>query len=73
MNILQPNETADKFDQVYDIHIAINHLNKAFQDVMSDAERQSTDEYMTKFKVRMSCKQYIKNKPIEWGFKQRCQ
>ena len=73
MNILQPNETADKFDQVYDIHIAINHLNKAFQDVMSDTERQSTDEYMTKFKVRMSCKQYMKNKPIEWGFKQRCQ
>ena len=36
---------------------------------MSDAESQSIYKHMAKFKVRMSCKQYIKNKPIKWGFK----
>ena len=29
----------------------INHLNKAFQDAMSDAEKQSIDEHMTNSKV----------------------
>ena len=47
----------------------MNHLNKAFQDAMSDAEKQSIDEHMTKFNGRMSCKRYMKNKPIKWGFK----
>ena len=39
---------------------------------MSDADRQSIDEHMTKFKGRNSCKPYIKNKPIKWGFKWWC-
>ena len=78
MNILQnlyftDNQTADKFDKAYKTRIVINHLNKAFQDVMSDAEKHSVDEYMTKFKGRMSCKQYMKNKPIKWAFKWWCQ
>ena len=50
----------------------INHLNEAFQNAMSDAKRQSIDEHMTKFKCRMSCKQYMKNKPIKLGFKWWC-
>ena len=77
MNILQnlhftDNQTADKSDKVYMVRIVINHLNKAFQDAMSDAERQSIDENMTKIKGRMSCKQYMKNKPIKLGFKWWC-
>ena len=77
MNILQnlhftDNQTADKSDKAYKMRIVINHLNKAFQDAISDAERQSVDEYMTKFKGRMSCKQYMKNNPIKWGFKWWC-
>ena len=59
MNILQSlhvtdNQTADKSDKAYKMRIAINHLNKAFQDAMSDAERQSIDEHMAKFNGRMS-------------------
>ena len=78
MNILQnlhftDNQIANKSDKAYKMHIVINHLNKAFQDVMSDAERQSNDEHRTKFKGRMSCKQCMKNKPIKWGFKWWCQ
>ena len=77
MNILQnlhftDNQTADKSDKAYKMRIVINHLNKAFQDAISDAERQSVDEYMTKFKGGMSCKQYMKNNPIKWSFKWWC-
>ena len=74
MNILQnlhftDNQTADKSDKAYKMRIVINYLNKAFQDAMSDAERQSIEKYMTKFKSRISRKQYRKNKPIKWVLK----
>ena len=64
------NQTADKSGKAYKIRIAINHINKAFQDAMSDVKRQAIDELMTKFNGRLSCKQYIKpSKSIKWGFK----
>ena len=66
------NNTSDTSDKGYKLRTVINHLNKAFQAAMSDADRQSIDEHMTKFKGRNSCKQYIKNKPIKWGFKWWC-
>ena len=53
-------QTADKSGKAYKIRIATKHKNKAFQDAMSDVERQSIDELMTKFNGRLSCKQYIK-------------
>ena len=36
---------------------------------MSDDSEQTIDEHMVKFKGRSSMKQYVKNKPIKWGFK----
>ena len=66
------NNTSNTSDKGYKLRTVINHLNKAFQAAMSDADRQSIDEHMTKFKGRNSCKQYIKNKPIKWGFKWWC-
>ena len=66
------NQTADKFDKAYEIRVVIRHLNKAFQAVISDAERQSVNEHMTKFEGQMSCKQCMKNKPTKWGFKWWC-
>ena len=73
VNIIQnfhfnDNETSEKSDNVYKMRNVINHLNEAFQKVIFDAKRQSIDENLTKCKVRMLCKQYIKNKPIKWGF-----
>ena len=50
----------------------INHLNATFKAAVSDSDKQSIDEHMTKFKGHHSCKQYIKNKPIKWGFKWLC-
>ena len=77
VNILQSlhfngNETADKSDKAYKMSNVINHLNEAFQNAMPDAKRQSIDEHLTKFEGRMSCKQYMKNKTIKWGFKWWC-
>ena len=42
------------------MRFVINNLNNAFQDVISDSEKQSTDEHMTKLKGRMSCTQHMK-------------
>ena len=55
INILQnlhftDNQTADKSDKACKMHIVINHINNAFQDAMSAAERQSIDEHMIQLK-----------------------
>ena len=47
----------------------INHLNLKFSEVLSNDSEQSIDEHMVKFKGRSGMKQYIKSKPVKWGFK----
>ena len=47
----------------------IDHFNKVFPEAMSDDSKQTIEEHMVKFKGRSSMKQYVKNKPIKWGFK----
>ena len=74
MNILRnlhfpDNQTADKSDKPYNVLTVINHLNKVFEDVISDSKRQLFDEHITQFKGQMFCKQYMKNKPIKWDLK----
>ena len=72
MHILRftDNQTADKSGKAHKKRIVINQINKAFQDPMSDVERQSIDEHMTKSNGWMSCKWYIKaSKSIKWDFK----
>ena len=63
------NDTAGKVDKGNKVRPLINHFNKAFQSAMSNSSIQSIDEHMIKFKGRSSMKQYIKSKPIKWGFK----
>ena len=63
------NNNDDKTDKSYKIHPVIEHLNKVFTERLSNSPFQSVDEHMCKFKGRLSMKQYIKNKPIKWGFK----
>ena len=48
---------------------ADKHLNKVFAESLSNSLFQSVYEHMCRFKGRSSMKQYIKNKPIKWGFK----
>ena len=49
----------------FKIRPIIDHLNSAFKEAMSDADEQSIDEHMIKFKGKSSMKQYIKSKPIK--------
>jgi Transposase IS4 len=51
------------------IRPAIEHLNAAFQKDRTPAECQSVDEKMVKFKGYNIMRQYVKGKPVEWGFK----
>ena len=62
----------DKSDRGYKIRPIINHLNTAFRSAVSDGKSQAIDEHMTKFKGKHSARQYLKNKPIKWGFKWWC-
>ena len=73
-NILQNlhfsnNNTADKTDKANKVRPLINHFKDALLDAYSNVCEQSIDEHMTKFKGRSSMKQYLKLKPIKWGFK----
>ena len=62
----------DKSDRGYKIRPIINRLNTAFRSAVSDGKSQAIDEHMTKFKGKHSARQYLKNKPIKWGFKWWC-
>ena len=59
----------NKTDKSYQIRPVIDHLNKVFAESLSNSPFKSVDEHIYKFKGRSSMKQYIKNKPIKWGFK----
>ena len=63
------NSKQDQTDKGYKIRPIIDHLNKSFQESYSNEPKQSIDEHMTKFKGRSSMRQYLKIKPIKWGFK----
>ena len=47
----------------------VDYLCKRFRCVYTPGKHLSVDETMIKFKGRLSCKQYIKIKPIKWGIK----
>lgn len=60
------------YDKANKIRPVINHLNLQFQQSRENSEKQSIDEHMVKFKGHNTMKQYIKNKPVKWGFKLWC-
>lgn len=60
------------YDRAYKIRPVMVHLNRAFQNVLNNTKTQSIDEHMIKFKGHNVMKQYIKNKPVRWGFKLWC-
>ena len=63
------NDTDDKTYKSFKIHPVIEHLNKVFAESLSNIQFQTLDKHMCNFKGRSSMKQYIKNKPITWEFK----
>lgn len=56
-------------DRACKVRPVFEHLNKAFQNAMAAEKQQSIDERMIKFKGHNVMKQYIRSKPIKWGFK----
>ena len=56
-------------DEGCKIRQLIDHFKKVFPEAMSDDSEQTFNEHMVKFKGRAPMKQYMKNKPIKWGFK----
>ena len=57
------------YDRGFKVRALFDHLNASFQNAISPAECQSIDERIIKFKGHHFIKQYIKSKPIKWGFK----
>ena len=66
---MQITEKDDKADMAFKMRSVIDHLNSKYFKVLSNDSEQSIDEHMVKFKGRSGMKQYIKSKPIKWGFK----
>lgn len=60
------------YDRAYKIRPVVDHLNNCFQNALNNTKIQSIDEHMIKFKGHNIMKQYIKNKPVKWGFKLWC-
>lgn len=66
------NQSGPKDDRAYKIRRIMDHLNKAFEQALTATKYQAIDEHMVKFKGHNIMKQFIKNKPVKWGFKVWC-
>lgn len=68
----EPLRTQPSYDRAYKIRPVLDHFNESFQNAMSNTKTQAIDEHMIKFKGHNIMRQYIKNKPVKWGFKMWC-
>lgn len=73
-NILQnlhfsDNEKLATDDRAAKVRSILDHFNRCFQSARGNTSSQSIDEHMCKFKGKSGMKQFIKNKPVPWGFK----
>ena len=53
----------------YKVRSLINHFNDSFSRSFSNDDSQSINQHVVKFNGWLSMKQYVKYKPIKWGFK----
>jgi len=60
-------EIADKTDRLYKIRPYIDYLQEKFENEYYPHQNLSIDECMIPFKGRLGIKQYIKDKPNNWG------
>ena len=59
-------------DRLFTERPVLGHFNKSLLAAMNPTKHQSTDEQMLKFKGNNVLRQYVKGKPIQWGFKMWC-
>ena len=64
-----PPKTCPTFDRAWKVRPFLDHLQRHFMSSLEPEAQQSVDEHMCKFKGRSILRQYMKNKPIKWGFK----
>lgn len=62
----------ERIDRGYKIRPLIDHFNKAYQAAYAPSQQQSIDEHMIKFTGQNRLKQFVKGKPIRYGFKCWC-
>ena len=59
-------------DRAFKVRPVLDYVNSCFLNGMSATKNQSVDEHMVKFKGHYVLKQYVKGKPVQWGFKLWC-
>ena len=69
--LMRPRANPDH-DRLFKVRPVLGHFNKSFLAAMNPTKHQSIDEHMLKFKGHNVLRQYVKGKPIQWGFKMWC-
>lgn len=64
-----PSKDSENYDRAWKLRPLFEHLGRHFKDAYQPESHQSIDEHMCKFKGKSLMRQYMKNKPIKWGFK----
>ena len=68
-NSVQPPKGSQNFDRAFKVRQLTDHFNQIAPKVYQYEETVSVDEHMIKFKGNNAMKQYMKGKPVSWGFK----
>ena len=71
-NSLMKPKSDTGHDRIFKVRPVLDHFNASFVAAMAPSQFQSTDEHMIKFKGHNILRQYVKGKPIQWGFKLWC-
>ena len=64
-----PLKESESQDRAWKLRPLFEHLEHHFKQACQPESHQSVDEHMCKFKGKKMMRQYMKNKPIKWGFK----
>ena len=67
-NLMLPHDNPNH-DRAFKIRPVLKHFNKSFLASQTASKQQSIDEHMIKYKGYSILCQYVKGKPIQWGFK----
>ena len=64
-----PPIDSEQYDSAWKLRPLFDHLLKHFQESVQPESHQFIDEHMFKFKGKSLMRQYLKNRPVKWGFK----
>jgi hypothetical protein len=68
-NELQPKADSPRYDRLYKVRAVMDIISKNFMEYVDYEKHLSVDEQMVPFKGNHSLKNYMKNKPVKWGYK----